>query len=288
MIRAGSSKPDRLPVNPVTPVTPGGHGLGVWAAALGSAPRVPADELAAALVGVDPRDRPSGIELVVVSAHPDDETLGLGRLAHQWGQSIGPVTGVLATAGEACVDHVMKRPPGLAARRVAEWHAALDELGFISRHVLDLPDGQVGDQEQTLTAALTRIVADATFGGRAVVLAAPWRADPHPDHRAAGRAAATVAAAESLPLVEYPVWMTYWAEPTAVESRGQQLVVVPHDAAAERAHHAACRSFTSQLEPLIAGATPVVPATMLAHLGEQLLIVSRDQAAVLSTPGVPA
>lgn len=278
---AGSSTPDRRPV------TPGGHGLGVWAAALRAAPRVPADGLAAALVGLDPRDRPTAIGLVVVSAHPDDETLGLGRLAHQWGQSVGSVTGVLATAGEACVDHVMQRPPGLAARRVAEWHAALDELGFTSRHVLDLPDGQVGDQEQRLTAALTRIVADATVGGRSVVLAAPWRGDPHPDHRAAGRAAATVAAAESLPLVEYPVWMTYWAEPTAVESRGQ-LVVVPHDAAAERAHHAACLSFTSQLEPLTAGATPVVPATMLAHLGEQLLIVSRDLAAVLSITGVPA
>ena len=39
----------------------------------------------------------------MVSAHPDDETIGLGRLAYAWAQTVGPVVGVLATAGEACV-----------------------------------------------------------------------------------------------------------------------------------------------------------------------------------------
>ncbi len=279
---------DASPAPQLPPVTPAGHGHEVWAATLDSATRVGVDRLATPLGDSRRAVRGAATELVVVAAHPDDETLGLGRLAHQWARTVGPVTGVLATAGEACVDHVMPRPPEIAARRVAEWHAALDELGFTSRHVLDVPDGQVGAHEPVLTATLSRILADAAADGRAVVLAAPWRHDPHPDHRAAGRAAAAAASAGRAMLWEYPVWMTYWAEPGAVESGGQRLLVVPHDPAADRAHRRACLAFASQLDPLAPGATPVVPLTMLSHQRQQLLIVDHDLAAVLIPPGVPA
>lgn len=281
-----------MSVNLPTParirVTPAGQDAAVWAAALAAAPRVDLGRLSAALTPTRSADGRDPVELVVVAAHPDDETLGLGRLAYAWARSVGPVTGVLATAGEACVDHVMERPAGIAARRVAEWHAALDQLGFTDRHHLDLADGQLGDQQPALTAGLTRIVTDLQSAGRPVVLAAPWRGDPHPDHRAAGRATARVAAATGLPLVEFGVWMTYWAEPAAVEDRGQVLLVVPHGEDADRAHARACRAFSSQLEPITAYTTPVVPPEMLAHHREQLLIVSPDLAATLNPTGEPA
>lgn len=254
-------------------VTPDGHHRDVWAPTLAAAPRVTLDRLAAAVT--------PATELVVLAAHPDDETLGLGRLANTWGRTVGRVTAVLATAGEACVDHVMERPPGIAARRIAEWHAALAELGISGRHVLALPDGGLSDHEAALTTALTGVVVSLRDTGRPVVLAAPWRGDPHPDHRAAGRAAATVAAAESLPLLEYGVWMTFWGEPADLSDRGQALLVVPPDDRAEQAYRAACRSFTSQLEPITAYATPVVPPAMLDLLGEQLLIVGPELAATI-------
>ncbi len=257
-------------------VTPAGHDRSVWAAAREQAAHPPADEVLRVLTGG------RTATLVVVAAHPDDETLGLGRLAFRWAQVAGPVTGVVATAGEACVDHVTPRPGGLAARRMAEWHLALDRLGVTGRHALGLGDGALDNQEPALVRALERLLDG--LGSEPVVLAAPWRGDPHPDHRAVGRAVARVAAARSLPTVEYPVWMTFWSDPASLVASGQELLVVHHDQDADQAHRAATAAFVSQLQPLEAGLTAVVPAAMLDHHREQLLLVSPDLAARLTGP----
>jgi LmbE family N-acetylglucosaminyl deacetylase len=257
-------------------VTPGGHDLSVWAPALNEARHVPFTDLAAALSP----DRPC--TLLVAGAHPDDETLGLGRLAYAWAEQIGPVTGVLASAGEACVDHVAPRPAGIAARRIEEWNAAVSRLGFTDRHLLGLPDGRVSEHEDALVERLTELATAAGTSGP-VVLAAPWRSDPHPDHRAVGRAAARVPAARSVTLIEFPVWMTYWSSPASVAAAGQELLVVQHDPSADLAQREATLAFRSQLQPLAPHLTPVVPAAMLAHQRRQLLLVEPTLAARLPT-----
>ena len=60
----------------------------------------------------------------MLSAHPDDESIGAGRLLSAWRRSGGRAQAVTATAGEACFDHVTdppggsrRRPPGRVARR---------------------------------------------------------------------------------------------------------------------------------------------------------------------------
>ena len=106
-----------------------------------------------------------------------------------------------------------------------------------------------------------------------MVLAAPWRHDPHPDHRACGRAAATVAAERGLPLLEFPVWMTYWADPDSIEAADLALIKLTTDVAADLAHRRACAAFVSQLDPLSEDLGPVVPPGMLRHHSQQLLIM---------------
>jgi len=243
----------------VTVVTGPGNPLELWSGARADAPQTSVSALAPA----------AGARLVVVSAHPDDEVLGAGRLIADWARTVGPVLAHTATAGEACVEHVGVRIPGLAARRVAEWTAALTLLGASAAGCWGRPDGGLAAEHEQLADRLARAC------GPGEVLLAPWRHDPHPDHRAVGLAAATAAQRSGARLIEYPVWMTYWSEPAILERSSFRLVRVATSAAAEETRARALREYTSQHAPLRAELTPVVPPEMLAHHGDQLALFPR-------------
>ena len=57
------------------------------------------------------------------------------------------------------------------------------------------------------------ITAAARPGGTATLIVAPWSADGHKDHDAAGAAAARAAAATGSMLLEYPIWWWHWGSP---------------------------------------------------------------------------
>ena len=188
-------------------VTPAGLPVEVWHGALAAAPRRSIDDLVP----------PSSTRLVVVGAHPDDEAVGAGRLVAQWTRTRGPVLAITLTAGEACLDDLGIAEPGLADRRLQEWRTALGDLGAHAGPHRLCPDGAVASHADAMAAA----IADE-LGPDDVVLA-PWRHDPHPDHEAAGRAAALAARARGATLLEYPVWMAYWMTPEAVAATGHGL-----------------------------------------------------------------
>ena len=252
-------------------VTGPGHDLSRWSSLRSGAERL-------GLITLLDRLRVSeGAGLVVLAAHPDDETLGLGRLVHAWSRQVGPVTAIVATAGEACVDHVLPRPPGLAERRLAEWTTATEALGVDRRHALGLADGSLTGQEPTLVHAVETVLDDVASRTSQVVVAAPWRGDPHPDHQAVGRAAEAAGRSRGVPTLAYGVWMTYWSEPEDLAADGRRLAVLTTDDADEEAHLRARSAFVSQLEPLAPGLGAVVPPGMLAHHHEQLLILPADE-----------
>jgi LmbE family N-acetylglucosaminyl deacetylase len=210
--------------------------------------------------------------LVVAGAHPDDETFGCGRLISQWSRLLGPVVSVLATRGEACLDHVAERPPELGDVRIAEWHRATTRLGVTVRHTFDLPDGQLTLRRSELTDSIRAVVAELeAASARPIVLAASYRGDPHPDHQAVGLTAASVAADHGLALIEYPIWMTFWMQPT--EREASRFGVVDVDDEADRAFADASACYVSQLEPLLPHLGPVVPAEMLEHHRRQMVLL---------------
>ena len=236
----------------------------MWADVVRAAPLLTPESLADA-------DAPGGTTLVV-SAHPDDETIGAGRLLAHWARAGLRLRAVCLTRGEACLDHLadvlreLHAPadlrPGMAARREAEWHAAMDALGVRDRHPHGLPDG--GLEEDAALEVLRG------FAREVRTVLAPWPHDPHPDHQAAGRAGQRLTAEIDARFCSYPVWMTYWGEVAAADPHLCRISATPED---DRAREAALAAFVSQLAPPTPGVGPIVPPEMLAHHDTPLLHV---------------
>lgn len=214
---------------------------------------------------------PTRGRVVVVAPHPDDEVLGVGgllRLASEQGTAIDVVA---VTDGEACrldwcaqVDVERRR-----AIRRAEVRAALRVLDVRADVVhCALPDGSVAAHEEALAELLAPRVAGAAW------CLAPWRGDGHPDHEAAGRAAATAAERANVPLAEYPVWAWHWAVPGdgRLPWDRARRVDLPDEVGAAKA--AAIAEFASQLEPAGApGADAVLPAAVVERFHRPFEVV---------------
>lgn len=145
---------------------------------------------------------PTTTRLVVVAAHPDDETLGAGGLiatAHAHGLLVYVV---LLTAGESAVRGTGLGRHQLARLRLGEVERAVSELAPEAPVVfLGAADGRVAEAEPEVTASLTELIGP----GARTLIAAPWREDGNPDHEAAGRAAAGAARRTGARLAEYPL-----------------------------------------------------------------------------------
>ncbi|MEQ8349655.1 MAG: PIG-L deacetylase family protein [Sneathiellaceae bacterium] len=147
--------------------------------------------------------------VLVLSPHPDDETLGCGGLLAA-AASLGVPAHIVALSdgGGSHPGSRSHRPARLAALRRAEQALALARLGLPGGVALRLgfADGGVpssGPQFLTAVRAVRRLAlataADAIF--------ATWAEDPHCDHRACACLAAAVAA--GLPGIRrfsYPLW----------------------------------------------------------------------------------
>lgn len=238
-------------------VTPGGLPPTVWAQALD------------AVSEWDPASVGNGV-LLVLSAHPDDETIGFGRSISRWARTCGPVDLVTLTAGEACLDAVA--PAGATPRwaisraaiadlRREEFTNAGAALGARSSRCRDLPDSALADFPARVIAEIDRAVDRS----RPVLLAAPWSRDPHPDHAVLGTAATEVAARHSIPLVEYPVWASFWTQPPDDPHTSRRLTVLPADGLDEDRRDAAIRCYPSQYSSFFIGIGPVVPDSLLQH-----------------------
>lgn len=201
--------------------------------------------------------------LVVLSAHPDDETLGASLLmqaAHRAGIEI---TLVVATSGEA--SHPQSRtwtPELLVSTRRDELAAAVERLapGIHTIH-LGLPDSGLASHTDELVDRLLDLVDAATL------VVAPWTHDGHIDHDTLGAAATTVAGRARASLLHYPVWLWHWGTPADLPwERAVTLEGNPHSL---RVKHAALAEHRSQVEPLgpLPGDEPVVgpDVTLRAH-----------------------
>lgn len=184
--------------------------------------------------------------VVVVAAHPDDETLAAAGLLAAAGRAGLPATVVVATSGEAShPGSPTYRPEQLAALREEEVRQAVARVHpGADLRLLALPDSRLADHEDELGRALAQLVGPRTL------VAAPWRHDGHADHEAAGRVAARVVAGAGARLLEYPVWLWHWG--TAADLDGLDVVCLELDPELQyrKAQALSCHwSQTSALSP---------------------------------------
>ncbi len=209
---------------------------------------------------VPPLDLPDAVgHLVVLAAHPDDESFGAAGLVAHLARRGTRVTVLVATDGEAShPGSPTLSPARLATVRRRELLDAVDATAPGAALVfLGLPDGGVREHRAELHRHLSAVLAASAQdahgqdAGTPVLLCAPWRGDGHRDHRVAGEVAATVAAEHGARLLEYPVWWWHWGDPWSAQGPEhlRALALTPDDRAAKARALATHRSQIGPLSP---------------------------------------
>ncbi len=189
---------------------------------------------------------------VVISPHPDDETLGSGGLIARLRSKGIDVTVIAVTDGENAYGD---DEGGLGEVREREQTNALAKLGVDRHHVIRfrLPDSGLRDCERRLIELLRSVLSANTH------IVAPWRLDFHPDHEVCGRAAEAIAGEKEIQLTSYFFWTWHRGDRKTLE--GQQLVSLPLAQDEIRAKEDALQCHQSQLQHT--GGFPILPDYLL-------------------------
>ncbi|MEO6998193.1 MAG: PIG-L family deacetylase [Terracoccus sp.] len=218
----------------------------------------------AAVPALTPFDDGRIERVVVVAAHPDDETLGAGGLITAASAAGLRVDVVVFTDGEASHPHSPSMTQQqLAVLRRRETRSAVRRLSPSSTVIFaNLGDGRLSESLPEAVSTLVDVIGE---DGRATLLVAPWRGDRHPDHEAAGRAAAIAAERTDARRLEYPIWLWHWAAPG--QAPWGTMRVLALDDLAFTAKQEALAQHGSQVRALseAAGDEVLLTTDMLAH-----------------------
>jgi len=194
------------------------------------------------------------VRVVVIAAHPDDETLGAGGLIAEASRRGLAVQVVLVTDGADAGDATERSRELRAAVGSLAPRATIRELGFA--------DGQTRERRADVTDALRSLLS--VLPRERTLVVAPWRGDGHRDHRVVGEVVAEVAS--GLRVIEYPIWMWHWGTPDdpAIPWERFAALTLPRDGRKPRA----LAAFVSQTT----GPDPVLRRDFLEHFRRPLEI----------------
>lgn len=222
--------------------------------------------------------------LIVVAAHPDDETLGAAGLMARISRAGGSVAVIVATNGEgshpASTTH---SPDRLSTLRQEEVLRAVRLVAPEAEvHFLSLPDSGLREQRDELRLGVERIVeapSDATVGHGGTLVVAPWSGDGHRDHRITAEVVGELCAQRGIRHLGYPIWLWHWGDGAAApwaQSEALTLTAEERSVKSEAvAHH------RTQIEPLspYPGDEPVLHDRMRAHFDRPREFFVREAAA---------
>lgn len=206
----------------------------------------------------------AGDRIVVVAAHPDDETLGAGGLMAAATARGASISVVIATDGEAShPDSPTHTPSELARIRRAEVRSAVAVLSpSAAVRFLGLPDSALASCPAQLSTALSEHLVHCTLA------ISPWQGDRHPDHAACATAVAEIVS--RLPDArhwQYPIWAWHWADPDSPELPWPLLRRFQLSHTVRTAKQTALHCHRSQHSPLseASGDEAILPPAVLAH-----------------------
>ena len=208
-----------------------------WETGLGHAPRLILPEA----------------EVLVVSPHPDDETLGAGGLIHTAATRAHRVSLLSVTDGESAYPDW----EGLNEIRRCEINRALSVLSPspLNHKQLEIPDGQVSSHRSRLYQAIDEMASPTTL------LVAPYELDGHPDHEVTGNVCLEIARRRHLVIWRYPIWA--WHHSSPEELGGQRWGRFWLDSETRRVKDLAIDCFESQLRP--SALEPIIPCHILPY-----------------------
>lgn len=158
---------------------------------------------------VSSRELTGGRPFVILSPHPDDETLGAGGLIAEACALGQEVDVIVVTDGSGSHPGSMQYPrQKLIDLRYSEVHKAGLALGLPPNRVtfLGLPDTRAPRSGPEFDTAIEKTL-DVIHRSGAGTLLVTWESDPHCDHEAAAELAKAVRRrSPGLQLWAYPVW----------------------------------------------------------------------------------
>ncbi len=226
--------------------------------------------------------------LIVLAAHPDDETLGAGGLmATAAARGIRVVVVVATDGGGSHPDSMTWPPRALARERRIEIARAIDQLAPGSAlSFLGLTDGHLRERRTRLTTLVrSAILTETTGDPLRTLVVAPWSGDGHRDHRVLGEVSEGLAHELGHRSLGYPIWLWHWAHPAEVDTRG--WTVLPLDREAHAAKLRALPLHATQVLPLspAPGEEALIHAGMRAHFERDLeIFVSPTTTTLAATP----
>ena len=150
---------------------------------------------------------PSAKEMLVVCAHPDDESFGLGAVIAAFSDRGTQVRVLCFTHGEASTLGETSRPLGDV--RTEELNAAAKVLGIHDVELFSYPDGHLDDVP---LGELVRLINDAKASAEMLLVFDKGGITGHPDHSHATAAALLAAKLSTLSVLA-------WVLPEVVAAR---------------------------------------------------------------------
>lgn len=156
-----------------------------------------------------------GENIVILSPHPDDETLGVGGLIYNLRKQNKSVKVIAVTDGENAYPDMNN----LRELRQKEQEDALSLLGLTSEDIirLRLEDSGLTQQINVLKAALAPYFTTQNH------IIAPWIKDYHADHEVIGRVAKSLAQDHKTALSFYFFWTWHYSSIKDLEPYNLEL-----------------------------------------------------------------